>query len=526
MARAEGRFVITANGEIYNYKSLKQELEALGHRFISDSDTEVILAAYQEWGPGCLEKLEGMFAFAIWDQKDKVLFLVRDRFGMKPLYYSAGASFFIFASEIRALLTTGLIRPEVNPDALASFLSLGYIPPPHTFYKNIMALKPGHFMKISREGTEHKCYYNLRHIFQGKPFSGSYEEAVDQTRAALLQSVRRHLVADVEVGAFLSGGIDSSSLVSLMRASGQEKIKTVSAVFPGTAYDESAAAKKNAKIFGTEHHEIKIQAKDFFGGLKHFFSSMDQPTVDGVNIYFVSLAAKQLGLKTILSGVGGDEAFGGYPSFGDVPKLFKQLKEFQVLPARAYFIYRGLSTLSKIREILSPELSELVTTEWSLDSWMDGSVEGFGDDFSKVSFLETQFYMTGQLLRDTDVFSMAHALEVRLPFVHHPLLEWLGTVPARHKMGAFPKKLLADAVRNLPEENLGRPKKTFTFPLDAWLKQRPEFIFDENLETARCFNPKAVKAMRSGFLKGQVHWSLVWSLFVLNQFLTKSSAHQ
>jgi len=550
MVGKDGRTAITYNGEIYNAKRLKQTLKAAGHSFFSRSDTEVILNAYQEWGEECLPKLEGMFSFALWDHKEQVLLLARDQFGIKPLYYSFAAdSSFIFSSEINALTASGLICPQVNPWAVGAFLSLGYIPPPQTFYKNVLALMPGHWMKVSAHGVEVRSYADLRRLFAAKPLVGSYEDAVRRTRTALTQSVSAHLEADVEVGAFLSGGVDSSSLVSLMRQAGQRKIKTITAVFPGTDLDERRFAKKIAQRFDTQHFEVEIQEKDFFEEIERIFHFMDQPTVDGVNTYFVSLAARRAGLKAVLSGVGGDEAFGGYPSFDLVPELFKKLSILRALPggdrtdklmalqsikvktlfeakrlslAKTYLMHRSLWFSDQIREVLSPEWAALVMAQWDFDSYANTSLKGLPDDFSKISFLETHSYLSGQLLRDVDCFSMANSLEVRVPFVHRPLLKELGVISSRHKMGRGPKTLLVDAVGDLPKEIWDRPKKTFTLPFEAWFKQRSEIIFDENLEKAQYLNPKAIQKIRSGFLKGQVHWSLIWSLFVLHKFLPPS----
>ncbi len=542
-----GKFVIVYNGEIYNYKNIRQNLAQKGHQFFSNSDTEVILKAYQEWGEVCLERLNGMFSFCIWDRDREKLFLARDRFGIKPLYYYFGQNDFIFASEIKAMIASSLITLEVDYESAGLFLSLGYIPAPKTIYKNIFALEPGHFLEVTQEGVRKKRYYDQARAFSSDPHEMSEEEAVRRVRAELIESIRCHLVSDVEVGTFLSGGVDSSSLVSLMREVGQKNIKTVSIIFPGTAYDEGNYARLVSQKFQTNHVAVEVKEHDFFEHLETIFNSMDQPTIDGINTYFVSLAAKQAGLKAILSGVGGDEIFGGYPSFKNLPQtfhLFRKLRHlpdylFKNLPSqnrekmialadgssdlsliKAYLIYRALFTKNQIEKILVPALANEACMQFDLDGFAE-RMEKFKDDFSRVSFLESVFYMSGQLLRDIDLFSMAHSLEVRVPFINHNLVEAMCRIPNRYKAGKPSKKLLIEAVGDLPEEIYQRPKRGFDLPFDSWLRSEPAITVSDELKMSTIYNQDHIRELLKKFYDHHLHWSRIWSLFVLNRFVCK-----
>lgn len=544
MESAGGKYVIVYNGEIYNYKNIRQSLEQKGHQFFSDSDTEVILKAYQEWGDACLERFNGMFSLCIWDRDCEKLFIARDRFGIKPLYYFFHSGDFIFASEIKAILASELVTPEIDYELTGFFLSLGYIPAPKTIYKDIFSLEPGYFLEVTQKGVQKKRYYDQAAAFSSDVIEMREQEAVERVRAELIESVRSHLVSDVEVGTFLSGGIDSSSLVSLMRQGGQRDIKTVSVVFPGTSLDESKYARLVSQKFGTKHVEIEVNETDFFGHLETILDSMDQPTVDGINTYFVSWAAKQAGLKAILSGVGGDEIFGGYPTFKNLPKLFQLFKRIGPLSSHlfknfpfsnkdklialaksgklsfleAYLIYRGVFPKNEIEKILELSSVKEASTPIDLGEFSQG-VEKFRDNFSKVSYLESVFYMSGQLLRDIDVFSMAHSLEIRVPFVNHQLIEAMSKIPTRYRTAKPPKKLLIDAVGDLPEEIYRRPKQGFDLPFDPWLRSKRGMELIDELKTSEIYNRDEIQQLLKDFGAHNLHWSRIWSLFVLNRFI-------
>lgn len=544
MIDKELNIVIVYNGEIYNYKEIRNELQKLGYRFFSNSDTEVILKSYSEWGEKCLNKLRGMFAFCIFDRRRKELFLARDRFGIKPLYYYYNNNKFVFASEIKAILLAN-INKDVNLQGVGLFLSLGYIPSPKTIYREILSLEPGHFLKVSKDGIKKFKYYDLKEIFfKGEDDIIPFEKAVERTRDVLLESMKYHLISDVEVGAFLSGGIDSSSIVALMRQTGHERIKTVSVIFPNIPeYDEGKYARIVADKFGTEHLEVEVKGRDLIEHLDKIFYFMDQPTVDGVNTYFVSLAAKKAGLKTILSGLGGDEIFGGYPSFKEVPRLCKFLKVFNYVPfnswllflpmhrrqkissllknkplsfVNTYLVYRGLFTPEEIKKILLPDLANKILKSISFDNF---SVNNIECEFNKISFLEIYFYMSGQLLRDTDVFSMAHSLEIRVPFVDHKVIESLTTIPCSCKTdNQFPKRLLVKAIGELPKVIIDRRKMGFTLPFARWLKEEMMKEIEAELKKTTIFNQNYINQLLRLFWEGKIHWSRIWSLFVLSRF--------
>jgi asparagine synthase (glutamine-hydrolysing) len=548
---------ISYNGEIYNYLELRNELKTKSYEFKSNSDTEVIIHAYKEWGiEGLLERLRGMFAFAIYDSRpnssDSRLILARDRLGIKPLYYVHKNRTFVFASEIKAILASGLIQQEINLKGAGHFLLNGSIPPPDTIYKEIFSLEPGHFLIVGKEGITKRRYYNLINAFLDTSFEKiSEKESIEEIRACLLDTVKCHLVSDVPVGAFLSGGIDSSSIVSLMRGVEHKPIKTVSVIFPDTPYDESRYAKIVAQKFNTDHVEVKITGKDLINHLEKIFYIMEQPTIDGVNSYFVSWATKQAGLKVVMSGIGGDEIFWGYPSFTQIPKLYGLLKVLSMVPLgkktagfflknsnssqRAklysmlsnnssipgiYLNFRGLFTREQIQKLLHPDFIKEATEEIEPYFYFTECPK-ISSKFNQVSLLETTSYMSNQLLRDTDVFSMTHSLEVRVPFADHQLVELLARIPVKYKFGKdVPKGLLIKALNNkLPEEIIHRPKMGFTFPFNLWMRNELKGLIEERLNSSTVFNSHFIKGLLNGYSGNRVHWSRVWGCFVLSHWL-------
>ena len=334
MCNEDGTLWITYNGEIYNYSELRNRLKNSGHIFKSNSDTETIVHAYEEWGiEALLRKLRGMFTFAIYDTKSQRLIIARDRLGIKPIYYSHNNDTVIFASEIKAILKSNSILKKRDFQSAGLFLLHGSIPAPKTIFKEIFALEPGHFLTINRNGLRKKRYYDPRKTFSDTSLLKiSEEDAVERVRSCLNETIKCHLISDVPVGAFLSGGIDSTAVAALMREAEHKPIKTVSIVFPDTPYDEAKYAKLAARRFETEHVEIEVNGKNMIEHLDKILGSMDQPTINGVNTYFVSWATAQAGLKVAMSGVGGDEIFGGYPSFTQIPKLYDFLRVLSWVP--------------------------------------------------------------------------------------------------------------------------------------------------------------------------------------------------
>lgn len=508
-----GRYIIAYNGEIYNFREIRRDLEEAGRRFSSDSDAEVVCLAYAEWGRDCLRRFRGMFSFCIWDSETGSAFLARDRFGLKPLYYSDNGAKFIFSSEIRAIMASREVGAEEDHEAAGRFLSLGYIPPPKTIYRKVSALEPGHYLLRTAAKTVKKRYYDLAEAFEQPPLEVSDAEAAERARTGLAESVRHHLVSDVEVGAFLSGGVDSSSIVSLMRGCGRGRIKTVTVALPGSELDECSHASRVAKAFDTDLIRIDLQERDLARHLGKIFRFMDQPTVDGVNTYFVSLAAKEAGLKVALSGVGGDELFGGYPSFTDLPRICARRRTASL--SDAYFAYRGIFSQEDVGRILGPAFGRNAGRAPAPHSGGRAVLGRFRDEFSRIAYLESKYYMSGQLLRDADAFSMAHAVEIRTPFVDHKLIELMARIPARQIVGKGPKELLVKAVGDLPREVYKRRKMGFTLPFDAWLRGGLRDTVAKTLRHARIYDQAYIGALIDAFDHRRLHWSRIWCLFVL-----------
>jgi|Deesub1362B_J571_1020462.scaffolds.fasta_scaffold02518_4 asparagine synthase (glutamine-hydrolysing) len=557
MCNENGTIWITYNGEIYNYRELRETLIRKGHKFKSNSDTEVIIHGYEEWGiKGLLEKLRGMFAFAIYDSRltahDSQFILARDRFGIKPLYYFYNNDTLIFASELKAILASKLVFKEIDFQSAGLFLLYGSIPSPKTIYKKIYALEPGHFLIVNEKGLRKYRYYNLSDVFLDTSLNSiSEEEAIERVRSCLIDTIKCHLVSDVPVGAFLSGGIDSTATVALMREVEHKPIKTVSVIFPDTPYDESKYSKAAAKRFNTDHVEVELNGRDLINHMEKIFHTMDQPTIDGVNTYFVSWATAQAGLKVAMSGVGGDEIFGGYPSFTQIPRLHSLLKFLFWIPMgkkTAHFVlknfndsrtaklssilstnlsiphiylnYRGLFTKDQIQKLLHPDVAKEVVEGIEPLSYLQGCSE-INNEYNQVSLLETTSYMANQLLRDTDVFSMAHSLEVRVPFVDHILVELLAKIPIKYKFQKdIPKRLLIKALNNkLPDEIVHRPKMGFTFPFDLWMRNELKEFIKERLNSATIFNNYFIKELLNKYYHNKIHWSRVWGVLVLTQWL-------
>jgi len=507
MCSDNGDVVISFNGEIYNYTVLRDELIKKGYRFRSHSDTEVLLHLYAAKGHGMLRDLRGMYAFAIWDNRRQGLFLARDPFGIKPLYYYDDGRTFKAASQVRALLAGGGIDTAPDPAGHVGFFLWGHIPEPFTLYRNIRSLPAGAYLWIDANGThEPKTFTQIADTITCSSTAVNRDDSFVQEalRPALLDSVKHHLIADVPVGLFLSAGLDSATLAALA-AECESRIVTVTLGFDeyrGTHDDETVLAKKIASRYGTQHHSVRICKKDFEKSLEHFFDAMDQPTIDGVNNFLVSQTAAQCGLKVALSGLGGDELFGGYPSFREIPQLVNVLKRFpnlsiptkvlQVVSASvcdrftspkyagilnyggrwggAYLLRRGLFMPWELPGILDADIVKEGWNTLRTMSRLDQTVEGIKSDHLKVALLELNWYLRNQLLRDADWAGMAHSLEIRVPFVDLPLFQTVAGMvqhhhaPTKHNMAQTPSK-------PLPSQMFQRPKTGFTVPLRKWLLQ-------------------------------------------------------
>lgn len=513
MMSADGSLVVTFNGEIYNYRELRSDLESKGHVFRTNSDTEVLLHLYAVKGEAMVSDLRGMFAFAIWDELRGILFMARDPYGIKPVYYADDGGTVRFASSVKALVAGGKISADPDPAGWVGFFLFGSVQEPYTVFQDVRALPAGSSLRIDAQGPHvPKNYFSVAEVLgiHSRDFDqdsrGGYTE--ERVRAALLDSVRAHLVADVPVGAFLSAGIDSGALVGLMRDAGQSDIVTVTLAFEefeGQHQDESPLAARVANHYGTHHHRRLVSEQEFHQDLPDILNAMDQPSIDGLNTWFVSKAARELGLKVAISGLGGDELFGGYPSFRDIPRWHRCL----ALPSRLPFL-GDLSRLAltagrSFWPTFNPKTAGLLKyggtyaggyllrrglfMPWELDMVMDSSMvrEGLrrlqplshisnainpmpNSSFARVAALEASLYMRNQLLRDTDWASMAHSLEVRVPLVDSHLLKAINLSDCG-EVGLDGKSLLARSpTKPLPEEIIHRPKTGFTTPIPSWLQ--------------------------------------------------------
>ncbi len=503
-----GDYCIVFNGEIYNYLELKSTLEGKGHIFKSRSDTEVLLHLYAEYGSDMLNYLRGMYAFAIWDKKRNGLFLARDPFGIKPLYYADDGKTIRFASQVKALLHGGGIDTTPEPAGHAGFFLWGHVPEPYTFYKAIRSLPAGQSLWIGNEGRHRfDTFFNIQKEYadskDNNKDSIGKEELIEELHAALNDSIQHHLIADVPVGIFLSSGLDSTTIAALASENSTSKLQSITlafAEFAGGNEDESILAKLVADKYGIDHQTKWIAKHDFNGLLADFLQAMDQPTIDGLNSYLVSKVAAQSGLKVALSGMGGDEIFGGYPSFKDIPMMVRLLGFGQFLPGFGK-MFRWISA-PVIKKFTSPkyaglleyggdfggayllrhglympwELPELMDPDMARDGWNElctlprlrDTTNGISSDHMKVSALELSWYMRNQLLRDVDWASMAHSLEIRVPLLDIKLIQSI--IPLM-QMGTAPSKIDMARTPNvqLPDEILNKPKTGFNIPLQDWL---------------------------------------------------------
>jgi asparagine synthase (glutamine-hydrolysing) len=502
----KNNITIIFNGEIYNYGELREELKCLGFRFSGNSDTEVILCAYLAWSTDSFRRLVGMFAFALADAgKDKVFF-VRDHLGIKPFYYfenkEGGLS---FASETRSfrVLPGGENASKINRNSLHGFLSLGMVLGNKSFVQGVEELEPGHCIISDFAGKIRDKIFFLNSACMDHMRFSDRSRAISAIRKSLALSVDRHLVADVPVGIFLSAGIDSASLTALASESHPD-LRTISIGFDQREADESGEASLIASQLGVSNEVVTLTGADILAGLEMVFQAMDQPTVDGFNTFFVSKAARAAGLKVALSGLGGDELFGGYASFHDVPmakrlagligfggvgnlmamagkvfgsrSLWKAGRTGSYRPgfASLYFLRRELfSPVDRLDllEMPSPEVEPITGAPFELLENLERNISGL-DPENTVAILEQQVYMRNMLLRDSDVFSMANGLEIRVPFLDQDLLALVNPMPGSWKnLGSKPKALLIDAVgKRFPSRILGKKKRGFTFPWEAWFR--------------------------------------------------------
>ena len=568
------------NGELYNYRDLREQLSLCGHHFATQSDTEILVHAWEEWGEDSLTELRGMFAFALLDLRKRyatapILFLARDPLGIKPLYYTQTPEGFAFASEVRALLASGAVPKHLSQDAVTAFLLFGSVSEPVTILEGVFSLPPGHRMllhvperrrtprarpwwdpAVSPAAREPRKPHDLPSA--GKPLRPLLEDAV-----------RTHLIADVPVGLFLSSGLDSGAIAALA-AQARGGIQSFTLTFPGTAFDEAELARLAANRFKTKHTEVPLGGESVLARLDEAFSALDQPTIDAINTYFVSWAAREVGLKVALSGLGGDELFAGYQTFEDTPRLSRLIGCARYVPPamrrmtapliaglaarlgspdaarkaaaawahpdalpHPYFFARTLFPPGQLERIIEPRFrpstvnADGVTLEPTWLGWLERTADEAQklEPVAGVSWLEMRTYMASTLLRDTDAVSMAQSLEVRLPLLDTPVVEFVGSLPdaARRRPGVQ-KALLVEALGDLlPPEILTQRKRTFTLPWEEWLRgplrARMDASFaDPAPPLAAYLRPGGARSVWTDFLAGKTTWSRPWSLYVLNEW--------
>jgi asparagine synthase (glutamine-hydrolysing) len=548
MGTADGRGWIVYNGETYNYRELRAELEGAG-RFASDSDTEVILRSLDVWGPAALPRLRGMFSLAHFEPGPPPrLLLARDRFGIKPLYWYRDRTRMLFASEVAAVLQSGLVPDEASPEALARFLEWGSVPAPLTTIKDVRALPPAHLLRVDTSGVQLERYWDLGAAVEAARHGARAAPAGQATRGLLEETVRLHLVSDVPLGVFLSGGIDSAGLAALAAEARTSPLTTLSVGFDEAALSETRYARLMAARIGADHHEVLLRSPEVFAAMPRFFGAMDQPTVDGLNTWCIARAAREAGLTVVLSGLGGDEVFWGYRHLRRTAGLEAARLAMAALPRAgrraASWLATGLAAASGrpgldrwgaletptaqgvyrlVRGLYPPEAARTILGLGAADAATrpDPPAEGFGgarDLREALTRLEFSHYLGDQLLRDADVMSMAHSIEVRVPYLDHRLVEHVLALPAALKLArARPKPLLLNALGDrLPREVWDRPKMGFTFPMARWMRERAADLERLCLEDKRLERP-AVEAVWRSFAAGRCHWSRPWALVVLSR---------
>ena len=577
---------VVFNGEIYNYRELRERLLRCGHQFTTQSDTEILVHAWEEWGEECLTELRGMFAFAIADFRKQynagpVLFLARDPLGIKPLYYTQTAEGFAFASEVRALAASGIASRELSQDALTSYLLFGSVSEPVTMFDGVFSVPPGHrlllYVPDRRRIPRAQPWWDPRRSPAARDPRApkTFAAAAGVLRSMLEDSVRAHLIADVPVGLFLSSGLDSGAIAAL---AGREHagIQSFTLAFPGTAFDEAELTRAVARRCGTKHSELPLNDVEIPKRLDEALAAQDQPTMDGVNTYFVSWAARQVGLKVALSGLGGDELFAGYSTFRDTPQLARLAGTARFVPAvlrkasarllgaaggsgrspdaarkaaavwieparlpHAYYFARTLFPPGEVEKLMEPRFraSSVASDGYSLEPTWLGWLERGADEARNhepsgaVSWMEMRSYMASTLLRDTDSVSMARSLEVRVPLLDTPLVEFVNALPdaARRKNGAQ-KALLVEALGPLlPAEITARKKRTFTLPWEQWLRGALKARLEKSFahiapQLVPLLKPEGVGSVWQEFLAGQTSWSRPWAIFALNEWARRGGA--
>ena len=561
MTTMRGEVWIAYNGEVFNFAETRAELIKRGHSFRSNSDTEVIANAYEEWGDECVHHFRGMFAFLIWDVREQKLFAARDRLGIKPLYWAETPQGLILGSELKAVLASGFVEPELNLEAVHHYLSFYSVPSPLTILAGVNALPPGHSLTWQNGRLTVAQYWDVP---TARPVSADEVEIRGELRRLLEESIRLRMIADVPVGAFLSGGVDSSAVVGLMTRIAGERLKTFSIGFEseGQNIDERSYAHLVARRYNSDHTEVIVTGQQVADELDQITWAMDQPSGDGLNTYLVSQATAKH-VKVALSGLGGDELFAGYPQFKllqqasdydslwrSLPKPVKSLvavgahaassvtrrpgfdgavafadDDFLGRYGRTRILFNEEAKARLLSRQFQGEMGHVTPSQKLLEQFVRGDETGVID---RVTRLELKNYMAHTLLRDTDAMSMAHSLEVRVPLIDHKLVEFVTTIPADLKLrGGQPKYLLLEALKDvLPPEVTKRRKQGFEMPVAAWMRGplRPaldDVFSSQSIERRGLFNSAEARRLYQAFLQGEGPYMRVWCLAVLELWMRK-----
>jgi asparagine synthase (glutamine-hydrolysing) len=546
MSTSDGNLTVAYNGELYNFKEVRQVLIQKGYRFRGSSDTEVLLYAWREWGTNALSRLRGMFAFCAWDHGEQCLWLARDRLGEKPLYYAIQPRRILFASEVRSLLASNVIPRRMDSDGLDSYLTFGSVADPFTLVEGIRSLQAGHWARYSAGDFQIRRYWSLNDVPELDDDECPHEEAVQQTAGLLRDSCKSSMIADVPVGVLLSGGIDSSSLVAVLTELRFQNLQTFSVVFHGPDIDHSEATWSSlvAKRFQTNHHEITVEGEDVALWVREAVTAMDLPSYDGVNVFIVSKAISSTGLKVALSGQGSDELFLGYRQRHLFPLLLKLASSRVRAASRPFAAAGGLlafmhdSPYEKALQFgidgdpqaVSYLIQHTIFSHKGVERLRGESrpsparfIRGQGGTtpLNKLSRLQLSHYLRSTLLRDGDQMSMANSLELRQPFLDHRLVEAVAAVPGhlRTHPSSVPKPLLVEAVGSrLPGQVVNRPKQGFALPFGRWLQEGLSVATLAQSEVG--LEKTAMEAVFQRFCKGQ-HWSRYWTLQVLAAWADK-----
>jgi asparagine synthase (glutamine-hydrolysing) len=545
--------MLVFNGEVYNFRELGRLVVAAGGELTSGCDTEVVLRGYAIWGPEVVRRLRGMFAFGLWDNDRRMLFLARDRLGVKPLYYSHSNGAFAFASEVRALLQGGIVPPTISQPAIRSYLAFGAVSEPLSIIQGIRPFPPAHYGYVTAKGLDPISYWSLDTAFQGTRPYDSQEDTEQHIESLMRESVKLRLVSDAPTGIFLSGGLDSTVIAALAAQQSTEPIRSVSIVFREREFSEKTWIDRTVSHIGSVHTEVELSDSDFLQLIPTALKSYDQPTVDAINTYVVSMHARQSGLTVALSGIGGDELFGGYPAFRDIPRLrsirrmapqalmrpaiallrqvpgrrdrAKKLSQYLLsddtdaidseLVHRELFLSRDRQSLTAIG--LTSPVSDMASGHW-IPPQLDG--------FNAVSYSEMSGYLLNMLLRDTDFASMASSLEVREPYLDHELVSAVASLPGSVKSGRVTKPLLRRiAGRTIPASLMQPRKRGFALPMDQWMRgelrhEVEGVLMDRTIsyQLAQIVSHDPVERVWSDFVNGETSWTRPWALYVLKSW--------